>query len=225
MRWLTLTACALCAALSACSGGDERPTLNLEIFEAIRSTANERLNPEPARPPVTRALLDTLEGAFMEVTVEERDQVAYLFVSASGYASDGTVQIIWRSEDDVNLAMRNDVLLSVHGIGGDLISSDVRVGPNRIGPQPGSRRMVFAARDNQGVPLSFTCSVADAGAATITIVERSHQTRKYQERCTGPSGSFVNEYWIDSTAGLAWQSRQWAGPDTGYLKFRRLTAK
>lgn len=225
MRGLSLAFAALCAAaLSACSGGDARPTLNLEIIETLRSSADARLNPPAPRPPVTRAVLDTLDGAFMEAVIEKDDQLAYLFVTASGRTPDGAVQIVWRSEDAVNLVLRNDVLLAARGIRGDLISSDVQISPSRIGPQPGERRMFLAALDNQSVQLVFACEVTDLGPATISIVERSHRTRHYQERCEGPAGSITNDYWIDSGAGIAWQSRQWAGPEVGYIRFRRLTS-
>ncbi len=44
-----------------------------------------------------------------------------------------------------------------------------------------------------------------------------------QQRCSGGGGEVVNDYWVDSRGGLVWKSRQWAGPQIGYIRFRRLT--
>ena len=35
-------------------------------------------------------------------------------------------------------------------------------------------------------------------------------------------GRVVNDYWADPHRGIMWMSRQWAGPDVGYLRIRRL---
>ena len=220
---LSMIGC-LAALLAACSGGDERPTLNLQIYEAVREKAVERLEPKTERPPVTRAALDELEGAFQEIVIERNNQLAYLYVG--GVLQDPAVgtTVIWRSEDNVGLTLRNDVLIATRGIGGDLISSDVAQVPSKIGPVGGGeRRMFFLAHDNQSVPITFACEVETLGTVNVTIVERTHRTRHVQERCEGSQGQIVNDYWIDSRDQLAWQSRQWAGPDVGYVRFRRLT--
>ncbi len=214
----------LLSLLAACSGGDERPSLNLEIYETVRAGAAARLQPKVERPPVTRAALDQLEGSFMEVVVERRDQLAYLYVG--GVTQDPRIgtTVSWRSEDDASLTLRNEVLISARGMGGDLISSDVQQVPTKIGPVGGGeRRMFFLAYDNKSVEINFACEVTDMGSATVTIIEHAHRTRHVREFCQGPDGEIQNDYWIDSASGLAWQSRQWAGPDVGYLRFRRLT--
>lgn len=212
------------AALTACSGGDERPSFNLEIFEAVKANVAERRAPKVERPPLTRAVLNTLDGAFMEAVLERNEQLAYLFVSAARREPAGHTLIIWRSEDNATLTMRNDVLIETKGIGGDLLSTDIAIDPARTGPAgSGLRRMSFMGGANQAIPVSFACEVTDLGPRTITIVEKSHATRLLEEHCTGGGGEIVNQYWIDSAVGLAWQSRQWAGPQIGYIRFRRLT--
>jgi len=72
------------------------------------------------------------------------------------------------------------------------------------------------------VRLSLSCDLQDLGMETIVIVERSHHTRHLQERCEGGGGGVVNDYWVDPNRPVVWQSRQWAGPNVGYLRLRRL---
>ena len=225
MRYFQLAMLGCLATLLAtCSGGDERPTLNLQVYEAVREYAAAQLEPKTVRPPLTRAALDELEGAFQEIVIERNNQLAYLYVG--GVLQDPSIGTIvtWRSEDNVALTLRNGVLIAMRGIGGDLISSDVSQAPSKIGPVGGGeRRMFFLARDNQSIPIIFACEVETLGTVKITIVERTHRTRHVRERCEGQQGQIVNDYWIDSHDQLAWQSRQWAGPDVGYVRFRRLT--
>lgn len=212
------------AALFACSGGEERPTVNLEVIDAIKGKVAEKRQPKVEKPPITRALLDTLDGAFMEAVLERNGQLAYLFVSAAYSEPEGHTLIVWRSEDNATLTMRNDVLIATRGIGDDLLSSDLTIDAGSPGPAGGGqRRMVFRSGEDRGIDLTMACEVSDEGPRTITIVERSHRTHLLRERCVGGGGEIVNEYWIDSANGLAWQTRQWTGPRTGYVRFRRLT--
>ena len=225
MRGLRLiTGAVLVALLTACHSADEKPSLNIEVIDAVRETAAARLQPKQERPPLTRAALDELDGSFMEVVLERRDQLAYLYVS--GVTQDprvGTI-VAWRSEDNASLTLRNGVLIATRGIGGDLISTDVHQLPSQIGPVGGGeRRMFFLAGDNRSVPVIFACEVTDLGAEAVTIVEHTHRTRHVREHCDGPDGSIENDYWLDSGAGIIWMSRQWGGPEVGYLRFRRIT--
>nr|WP_260108846.1 YjbF family lipoprotein [Phaeobacter inhibens] len=71
------------------------------------------------------------------------------------------------------------------------------------------------------------CSRRDLGAGPIEIVELRYPTRHIEERCRpsqpGRGGEIINDYWVDSRSGRVWQSRQWAGPNVGYLRIRQLT--
>lgn len=216
-----LTALALVAG---CSGGAETPSFNLQLLQAGQEAIASRFAPEPERPVITRAVLDTLDGAFMEATLEENDQLAYMFVSAVRRDSGPGYVVIWRTEDNVTLALRNDVVIESRGMGGDLMSLQAEIRETVSGPAAsGARRHVVRALDNKTVTLNLACDLVDLGPATIEIVGQTHATRHLQERCAGAGGTITNEYWVDSRAGLVWQSRQWVSPDVGYVRLRRLT--
>ena len=210
--------------LAGCSSGARTPTLATALTALGRETVATRLGgqAQAERPPVTRAVLDTLDGAFLEVTLDRSDTLAYLFVNAERRDGGPGEVIVWRTDDNVTLALRNGVLIETRGLGGDLLSTVVPLQGDRQGPARGGERVyVVRARDNKSVPLA--CSLVDLGPETIVIVERGHSTRHLQEQCEGAGGIVVNDYWVDARAGLVWQSRQWAGPGIGYIRIRQLT--
>jgi len=227
-----LQAICLPVFLAACSGGDDVPTLELQIITEVRKIIADRPVPDAARPVLTRAALNKVEGSFLEVTLERRDQLAYLFVN--GQRRDGEPGRIttWRTGDNITLSLRNGVLIATRGLGGDILSANVQVAGDAPGPSGGGEKVFdIRALDNKVRRLTLVCDVTDLGTQTIVIVERRHSTRHLRETCTGGvardgsgrAGTVVNDYWVDSGRGLVMQSRQWAGPETGYLRMRRLT--
>lgn len=209
--------------LAACSGGTDAPPVQLQILEAGRAAIAAQGAPATPRPEMTRALLDTVTVPLLEVTRERTGQVAYLYLSlARRDGSPGRINV-WRTQDDASLATRGGVLIATRGLGGDVLSSAVALRATAPGPVTGERVQYIRALDNKELRLALTCTVTDLGPAGIEIVGRRHATRHLRERCEGGGGSVVNDYWVDSRAGLIWQSRQWAGPQIGYLRLRRLT--
>ena len=211
--------------LAGCSGGAGASPLYAQVGTALRSaTAAKKAAREP-RAQVTRARLDTLTDPFLEVTVERRDVVAYLFSSSVRRdGSPGEIQQ-WRSDDAATITMRNGMLIATRGLGGDIMSSTVPVAEGVTGPASGGEKIHdIRTGDLAIVHLVLACDLTDLGPETIVIVERAHATRHLSERCIAEGGGTVeNDYWVDSRAGIVWQSRQWAGPHIGYLRFRRLT--
>ena len=212
----------LLTLLAACQGGVDAPTAQLQILETAEEAIRAKAKPPAPRPALTRATLDKLPGAFLEATRERTGQTAVLGVNLKRRDSSPGLITVWRTEDNVTLAMRNGVLIATRGMGGDVISSAVHVTGDRPGPSQGGQRVQhIKALDNKAVPLPMTCTLTDLGPATIEIVERRHATRHLRESCVTDGGTITNDYWTGG--GLVWQSRQWAGPYIGYLKIRQLT--
>lgn len=212
--------------LAGCTGGSRDQTLaaalaglGLERLQSLRPG-----NQPPARPPVTRAVLDTLDGAFLEATLDRSDTLAYLFVNAERRDSGPGEVIVWRTDDNNTLALRNGVLIATRGLRGDLLSTTTMLQGDIPGPVSGGER-IYEVRipGNRSAQLVLACALEDLGPETIVIVEQAHRTRHLRERCEGDGGIVVNDYWTDTDAGLVWQSRQWAGPEIGYIRMRQLT--
>ena len=165
----------------------------------------------------------------LEVTLERRDQRAYLYVEAQRRDAYPGQITVWRTGDDVALMMRSGVLFASRGLGGDILSGRVQVADGVPGPSRGGEKSYdIRAEDNKALHLTLACEVADLGPKTIQIIGRDHPTRHLRETCEGgrtaggSNGVVVNDYWVDRRAGLVWQSRQWAGPEIGYLRIRRV---
>jgi hypothetical protein len=217
---------ATALVISACSSPNEEGTVWEPLAGAVLDIAAERRAESAAaqRPPLTREVLDTLDGEFLEVTRERTDQTAYLFVETRVNDGRPGLVTVWRTEDNVTLAMRNGVLEQTRGLGGGLFSKTSNVRSGRLGPSDGgAQTYVIEASDNKTIRLPVICEVVTIGSETIVIVERRHPTTRVQERCEVEGEPFVNDFWIDSRAGIVWQSRQWAGPSLGFLRTRQLT--
>lgn len=217
--------------LAGCSGGQQKQ--NAPLFQQIATvgvdTVVRRRAANAPRFGVSRAFLDRLEGSYLEVTLERSGIFAYLQILAQR-RDDGPGEItVWRTDDNITLAMRNGVLIATRGLGGDILSSEVSAADGVTGPAgSGERSYYIRTRDAKQQRLAMACDLEDLGPQTITIVERAHATRHLRETClstsqSGTVGRVVNEYWVDSRRPILWQSVQWGGPYIGYMKTRRLT--
>lgn len=222
-KWTALLGLAL---LGGCSQGPEGPSLELEVFrlfsQRIASIGSAAVPGE--RPPLTRAALDTVEGPYIEVTVENRNLFAYLSQQSVRHDDTPGQIVVWRTEDNVTLTLRSGVLVATRGLGDDILSASALVKTGVSGPvSGGERRYQIRGLDNRAQSLAMICSRHDLGPAPVEIVEITYSTRHIQERCEAKDGVVVNDYWVDSRSGRVWQSRQWAGPTIGYLRIRQLT--
>lgn len=207
-----------------CTRGPEGSSLQLELVQTVgRKISGVAGAPPTARPALTRAALDGIPGAYIEVVLETRDSLAYLsqqLVRRDGLP--GQIEV-WRSEDNITLTLRSGVLIATRGLGDDLLSASALVGG---GPGPvsgGERRYQIRGLDNRAQALVMACSLQDLGGEVVEIVERRHHSRHLQERCEGAGGLVINDYWVDAGSGRVWKSRQWAGPTLGYVRIRQLT--
>lgn len=235
LRFLLVPALAGLVGLAGCTNRGDETGATLETLAAIRAATGRAVDgvtggdPAP-QPQLTRAVLNTIDGEFIQAQVDKTGSKAFLYIVAERTGAqagdEGGRLLVWRTENDVTLTLRDGVLVGTRGLGGDLISAEA--GPildtlRGKGTGQGSKRQVYSALDNKAVPMDFVCAVDDLGAETIVIVERRHATRHLRETCELAGGSIVNDYWVDSRGSTVWRSRQWAGPNIEYLTIQQLT--
>lgn len=213
------------ATLTACAKGPERSPLEVELITTIREQIALRRAPKQERPPLTRALLDTIESPYIEVTLEANDVFAYLQPQLVLQDDTPGELVNWVTEDQVSVALRDGILVATRGLRGDLLSSSTLAQPGGLqGPEgQGPRSFDLRLGDHESKTLELACSVTDLGPEALEIVEITYATRHLQETCESESGRVVNDFWVDSRSGRVWQSRQWAGPLNGYIRIRQLT--
>lgn len=175
-------------------------------------------------------MLNTIDGEFIQAEIEKTGSQAFMYISGervgAAAGDEGGRLLVWRTENDVSLTLRDGVLIATRGLGSDLISATsgpIRAALKSRQPEYGAKRQVYSALDNKPVVLNFVCEVANLGSETIVIVERRHATLHLRETCTVGGGTIVNDFWVDSAGSTVWQSRQWAGPYIGYIQHRQLT--
>ena len=224
-----LFALGLLAALSGCTGGntanreDTQPVFT-QLFSAGRQAISIRNARRESRPPLTRAALDTVGKSALEATLERSGIFAYLFIDTVRQDVHPGQITVWRTEDNITLSLRSGVLVATRGLGGDVLSTEVSLAQNRPGPTATSPRALHVRSGNaKATRFDLDCEIVDLGPDPVAIVEIVYPTRHLQERCSAAQGGqVVNDYWVDARSDIIWQSRQWAGPQIGYIAFRRL---
>lgn len=225
MMRLTATVLACAALLGGCARGPEKKPVELEVLKAVGEQFSRRRNPTPPPVQLTRALLDEQTQPYIEVIIENRDAKAYLTRALRRRDSQPGEIAVWRTQDNVSLSLRQGMVIATRGLGGGLLSAAVPAADGVAGPvRGGARSYGLRAQGNGQVTLHMACSLSDLGPAMVEIVEIAHPTRHLREHCEGADGVVVNDYWVDSRPGRAqvWQSRQWAGPEIGYVRIRQL---
>ncbi|UWR30208.1 YjbF family lipoprotein [Sulfitobacter sp. W002] len=210
--------------LSACAGGgreEERSPL-LSAGSTLFSILKDRTGPEaPAkgRVTVTRTLLDQTPGAVMQVVPENTGLQDFLKRVAR--RSDGTPGMVevWQSTDQAQIVLREGVLVGTKGLGGDMRSAQAQTVIAALdGQGGGGERLITLARlDGTAQTVPFACDVTHLGPETIQIVDRRLSVRHFREDCVYGATTFSNDYWAEVGTGKLRRSRQWAGPQFGYM--------
>ena len=245
-RSLTLLGALLgaLALLTGCAKGPDKAPLQVELIQTVGQTIQRVRGKRAEKPklaPLSRALLEAeTQGPVIEVMIENSEIYAYLFQQLAKRDDFPGEVVGWRTLDNIILTTRDGVLVATRGLPNDLLGASALVRDGTRGPTCSGQRMYeVAALDNASVKFPLACQIEDLGAERIEIVELHFDTRHLREVCeltgAGPGDEFwqpggdagltrvVNDYWVDSRTGRIWQSRQWAGPKTGYLRIRQLT--
>jgi len=127
----------------------------------------------------------------------------------------------WKTFDGVTLTFADARLIQTRSLRGDLMASS-QTGPLRVGTYPLERRTLDG--ESQQVASTYSCTVTNEGAETITVLEISHKTQRYSENCSGTdgntAGSFTNTYWQGGST--IWRGRHFISDDMGYVVVDRL---
>lgn len=215
-----LTACVVMTGLSACGSDKSQISMSTALKTvATTMTSSFLKKPDAASSEIglTRTALANIVTPVDLVTIERRGAQGVI-------AKTGTNRGVetWSSLDHKTLSFRDSILVATRGLGEDLMSASVPdSGLLRTAGQSYQRVHIVLNGEDQPVSLRFNCSVNDQGAESITVVERAYSTQHMRENCTGPSGSFSNDFWFQSGGKLR-KSRQWISNSVGYVVIEHL---
>ncbi|WP_299047642.1 YjbF family lipoprotein [uncultured Tateyamaria sp.] len=226
MKRLTSLALAAIVLLAGCSGGtDTQGTQSAQfrtLYDAYRDGRRQAGTPPPA---ITREVIDSLTVPALEVTVENRNSTAFLVPFSERRDSGPGVVRTWRTGNDVQITLRDGVIAATRGIAFDVGSVDADAAVQAIqtrSPISGKHTLYVKNGDNGIDEIALECEMRTVGHDDLVIVGRSFPVVHLQENCTGWKGVVAFDYWIDRRDATVWQSRQWSGPDLGYIRTRLL---
>ena len=137
------------------------------------------------------------------------------------YGTNGDV-VTWSTEQYVTLSTRDGIIVATRGFGPDLMSASA---PSlaQIAAGQGStvRRYYYLDGADQTQSYAYDCTLARDGSETIVILGKSYAASRISESCSGPAGSFTNQYWFDSRHILR-QSRQFLVPGVSDMMLQRV---
>lgn len=223
---LAMLAAGAALALGACSGGTDTQNTQAAQFETIREAYRSRgRQPAAAVPPLTPQLIENLPVPALEVTIEDRGATALLIPFSERRDSGPGLVRTWRGGGDIQVTLRDGVIAGTRGIAFDIGSVDADVAVRAIqqrAPVSGRHSLYIKNGDNGIDEIVLDCEMRTVGNENLVIVGRSFPVVHLQENCTGWRGVVAFDYWVDRRDATVWASRQWSGPDLGYIRTRLL---
>ena len=202
-RHLTGLVTVALLALVGC-GNDPSASDLSDPIKLARAAMKARL--ESGSSAATLATLDPGTMAMLRTALEKAGQPILLVVNKTlnfaglmaPYGMNGDVRT-WATEQYVTLSTRDGIVVATRGIGPDLMSA---MAPSlaQIASGQGSvqRRYYYLDGADQTRSFAYGCGLTRAGSETIAILGKPYATSRITESCSGPAGSFTNEYWFDN---------------------------
>lgn len=211
--------------LGACSGGRETSYDQGNETRAYINIFREVGEEAAAVPELTPKFIDSLTTPTLEATVERFGRVALLApYSERADASAGTLRV-WRAGDGTQLIFRSGVLVATRGLGNDVGStlSDAAVEAIQSRVPVSGLHMLYVKNGEHGISqITLNCEIRVVGEEQKESVSSPQNTIHMQSVCSGFTDRVTYDYWVDTGDSTVWRSRQWAGPELGYIRTRLL---
>jgi len=211
----------LLTALSACGNSTELETGETKVLKIIKDKLNAPSGATAyidARKVVSRDIIDGVGVPILFVEID-RGQNGTM----TQYPGVGVGQT-WLGVDGSTVTLDNGLLKATRGIGDDLMGSEIshKINWSDLEDISYERRMAYLRFDNKTLVNEYSCTITDMNSMeTISLFDAEFSVNHVQETCRGATGSFVNDYYID-TEGLVRNSRQYQGDKIGHMSIARL---
>lgn len=201
------SAFAALAILASCGNDPDRS----DPFRLLAAPGETAVAQDPLA--MARIGLAEVEGPLMLAVLEARGAVALMVP----YGQNGPVRT-WVTADRRTVSLVGGRIVATRGLGHDLMARAPATG-FRPGPSQALLSTLNAA--HEPVEFALSCRVIAGERMPITLASGESMTAQgYAEKCVGPDGSVQNDFWLSD--GQLRQSRQWLGPDAGYLTLQML---
>lgn len=210
---ISLLALSVLASCGSSGGG-----MTGMAIGAARGLIGPREQPTDLRQTLTPEVLASLPGSVMLIELPQRDvQAGVIRVTQNGS------NVTWAAQDGVTVAFDSGVVSATRGLGSDLMSADLSDVVRAVYGGGGTAVRVHRYLDgeDQAFARSLVCQYQSAPGQTATVLNGSYTATLVQETCSSTDLTVKNSYWIDAS-GVMRKSRQWVGPDIGYMVTERL---
>lgn len=222
---LACTAVAVSVLISGCSGGQEKkPNLIKTVPAKIAEAVKTRRAGRPKQVTVTPGMLKATKEPALQVNLLKFGGTDFMRRLQSRRDASGDIIDIWFSKDTSQLIMRNGMLISSKGIGGDVLSTDAGYMLRALktaSSGSGIRNVVLSQAGNTSLKISFRCQVTNLGSSPTKVVINTYNTVHLREKCVAQNQNnlnITNDYWVEPGTGLVRKSRQWVGPLVEYFE-------
>lgn len=197
--------------LTGCSSDKAKPELPLKDLAKAAlqqvigggNAAAAPAAPDPATVAAGRKLLEEAGKPVILMTDAGTGLAGFMGV----LGENGPVQT-WATPEYLTIGLRNGVLISTRGFGADLMSAEAPdLGLLATANGQYQRRFYYLDGADQTQVHLYDCSLRNAGAAQITLLGKTYETRRVTEKCLGKQGDFENDFWFDSTGALRQSSQ------------------
>ncbi|MGO4851349.1 YjbF family lipoprotein [Phaeovulum sp. W22_SRMD_FR3] len=222
LRW----ALAATLVLSAC-GNDTNKTENAQVAGGVIRDVVALVTPKKA-PDETKAVagddealaqaaLRSLKTPAMIATIESTGSRSVL-----GMIGENGTMRTYATPTQQAMIFRQGILVGTRGLGHDMMSAEVDavaqlIRERRAGTVPVTLRYL----DGLGLerPLPVTCTVSTGAEQAFDFAGSHWQGQQVIQTCTDNGANFTNNY-VVSASGDILLSRQWIGPNLGYVTLR-----
>lgn len=171
----------------------------------------------PPKPTVTRAQFASVTDPLILVTFETPDALATIVRVGVNGANE-----TYQGADGVSLTTNNGVVIASRGYSDDLMHADVRglLAALRTGQGSYDKSLSYLDGLDQLRRLDLQCTLSTQGREVISILGKTHATRKMDETCVGAEGPIISTYWVEN--GRVVKSRQKIAPSISWLVMEQI---
>lgn len=216
-RMMTRIGLALTAALTlaACGNGNKDTT---EVLKKLpKAIFSKKQEPQPVSPQQIAAALSAASGS-VYLFVLERTKAQVLLQDIQ---RNGPYQTYGNSARQV-IVLREGMITSTRGLGGDLMSSDVDQLLSHVSHRSEGRVSYdqrFLTPEDVTIVRRYTCLISTGGTIPVAagvVQETGHVVKATCTAADGVSPDFTNTYAV-APDGYILSSKQWIGPTLGYI--------